>query len=62
MDATQDIVDPQALLQRIDSAQITDRLRELEGERRALLVLLRAANARQRGQRKTCGKPSEVTT
>ncbi|MBI1913617.1 MAG: hypothetical protein HYS12_02510 [Planctomycetes bacterium] len=40
--------DPQALLESLDAARLTARLRELDRERRALLVLLRAARARQR--------------
>jgi hypothetical protein len=39
---------PQAILDRLDADQITARLLELERERRALMVLLRAAKARQK--------------
>jgi hypothetical protein len=41
--------DPQALLAGLDADELRRRIEQLDRERSALLVLLRAARARQRG-------------
>jgi hypothetical protein len=46
MDATT----PERLLEQLNGDQIAARLRDLEARRRALLVLLRAARALERGR------------
>jgi hypothetical protein len=48
--------EPNMVLARLDAKRITDRLHELEGERRGLLVLLRAARARDREARRASGQ------
>ncbi|MFO0809702.1 MAG: hypothetical protein U0746_13845 [Gemmataceae bacterium] len=45
MDAT---TDPATLLEQLDAERLASRLREVDGERRALLILLRVARARKR--------------
>jgi len=42
-----------SILEQLDSREIADRLDQLDGERRALMTLLRAAKAKERGQRQT---------
>ena len=37
-----------SILQQLDSGEISERLTELNGERKALMTLLRAAKARER--------------
>jgi hypothetical protein len=48
--------DPHLILARLDAERITCRLHELEGERRGLLALLRAARARDRELRRASGQ------
>jgi hypothetical protein len=44
-----------ALLDQLDSRRIAERLEELEGEKSALRVLLRAARAREHGRQQRGG-------
>jgi hypothetical protein len=44
--------DPVAMVRRLDADAISERLHQMERERRALLVLLRAARAVRRAPRK----------
>ena len=48
MSATPPTIDPETLLQQLSADQISERLRQIERDRRALMVLLRAARARER--------------
>jgi hypothetical protein len=52
--------DPHLILARLDAERITSRLHELEGERRGLLALLRAARARDRELRRASGQKEAV--
>jgi hypothetical protein len=54
MDATHSITDPVALVRDLDAEAIRRRLDDLDRERSALLVLLRAARAK--GARQQCRK------
>ena len=45
-------MDPAAIVSSLSEPQIRQRLDEIDGERRALMILLRAAMARQRKRRK----------
>jgi hypothetical protein len=49
--------DPLALVERLDPETLRERIRELDRQRRALAVLLRAAVARER----TLARPPAVT-
>ena len=48
-----------ALIDTLNPEQITDRLADLEREKRALRVLLRATRERQRGRRRTTSAPAD---
>jgi hypothetical protein len=48
--------DPVALIRQIEPNRIRQRLRELDAERQALLILLRAALAASRSEREEVGR------
>jgi hypothetical protein len=48
--------DPVAIVRQLDPDDIEQRLDEMEREREALIVLLRAARARRRRERKVAGE------
>jgi hypothetical protein len=52
--------DPHALLEQLDPAVIRTRIAELDRERAALVILLRAADARKRAPRPDRGGAEEV--
>jgi hypothetical protein len=46
------VKNPHAILDELDAGQLAAKLRDLDGDRRALLILLRAARARERRKQK----------
>jgi hypothetical protein len=52
--------DPESILKQLDPEQLAAKLRELDGDRRAVMILLRAARAREkRGDRRMSTDSSE---
>jgi hypothetical protein len=52
--------DPETVLRELDPDRLAERVKALDGERRALMVLLRAARARRKGIQQQPAPPAGV--